>query len=443
MARPASLTLIPAEAARRIMIEETAPVGLETVALREAGGRVLGEPLVAGEDLPLAARSVMDGYAVRAEDAAAITDGGRAVLRVIGVVPMGGVFTGQVGPGQAVGISTGGFMPAGADAVVMIEHTAALPEDGDGGDSGDHGHSGDRGDGSRGGSAPGEAAGARVAIAKPVAPGANVIQRGEDLAAGAAVLACGRRLRPQDLAALATFGVTAVRVFRRPRIAILSTGNELCDPAAAPAPGQIRDVNQIVLGMQVESAGGRPTYGGLVRDDADALRAAIARLLPAHDGLILSGGSSVGVKDISGLVLRELEAPGVLFHGIDIRPGKPTIFARAKAKPVLGMPGFPTSSMVVFDAFVRPLLWRLGGERGRHPWPAGQRARLTRAYLSAPGREDYLRVRLIARDGEPWAEPLAGGSSAISNLILADGLVRVEAPRERLAEGDWVDVNRY
>ncbi len=192
----------------------------------------------------------------------------------------------------------------------------------------------------------------------------------------------------------------------------------------------MRDVNEWVLGAQVELAGAVATYGGVVRDDEAALAATIARLLPDHDAVILAGGSSVGVKDVSGTVMERLDAPGVLFHGIDIRPGKPTIFARVGAKPVIGMPGFPTSSMVVFDAFVRPLVWRLGGETGRDPWPCAVRARLHRAVPSLAGREDYVRVRLFERDGETWAEPLPGGSSAISNLVYADGMVRVDAARD-------------
>jgi molybdopterin molybdotransferase len=424
MATHQPLTLIPADEARRIMLE-TPPVGTEVVPLRAAGGRVLAEPLAAPEDLPPAARAVMDGYAVRAADVAAASPTSPARLRLGGAVAMGGIFAGQVAPGEAVGISTGGFLPGGADAVVMVEHTDAAQ--------------------------PGTAD--AVAIRGAVAPGANVIQRGEDLAAGAPVLARGRRLRPQDLAALATFGVTAVKVHRRPRIAVLSTGNEICEASAAPAPGQVRDANQIVIGIDVAEAGGECTYGGIVPDDPEALRAAIERLLPDHDGVILSGGSSVGAKDISGVVLRGLAPPGVLFHGIHIRPGKPTIFARVGDKPVLGMPGFPTSSMVVFDGFVRPLLWRMGGEavgpggdgnhRGRDPWPCARRARLARAYMSPAGREDYLRVRLSLRDGETWADVLPGGSSAISNVIFADGLVRVEAARERVAEGEWVDVRVF
>jgi molybdopterin molybdotransferase len=405
------LKLIPAAEARRIMLE-TPPVGTEVVRLHEASGRVLAAPFAATEDLPVHARSVMDGYAVRAADVSAATDRAPAVLHVAGVVPMGATFTGTLGAGEAVGISTGGFLPDGADAVVMIEHTRAAGD-------------------------------AAVAITRAVAGGANVIQRGEDVTTGAALIPAGRRLRPQDIAALATFGAASLTVFRPPRIAVLSTGNEICAVDATPAPGQVRDVNEWVLGAQVELAGAVATYGGVVRDDEAALASTIAGLLPDHDAVILAGGSSVGVKDVSGTVMERLDPPGVLFHGIDIRPGKPTIFARVGAKPVIGMPGFPTSSMVVFDAFVRPLVWRLGGELGRDPWPCTARARLHRTVPSLAGREDYVRVRLFERDGETWAEPLPGGSSAISNLVFADGMVRIDAARAEVPAGEWVGVSTF
>jgi molybdopterin molybdotransferase len=409
MAPPTPLNLIPADQARRILFE-TPVVGTEVVPLREAGGRVLAAPFAASEDLPQHARSVMDGYAVRADDVATASDGAPAILRVVGVVPMGGTFGGTVGGGEAVGISTGGFLPDGADAVVMIEHTRAA---GTGGASGS------------------------VAVVKPVPAGGNLIQRAEDVTAGTALLPAGRRLRPQDIAALATFGAATVAVYRRPRIAVFSTGNELCEVTATPAPGQVRDVNEWVLATEVELAGGVATCGGIIRDDEAVMAETIARFLPDHDGLILSGGSSVGVKDVSGVVFERLGAPGVLFHGIDIRPGKPTIFARVGDKPVVGMPGFPTSSMVVFDAFVRPMLWRMGGETQRETWPAHRRARLARAVASVVGREDYVRVRLFARDGE------TGGSSAISNLVYADGMVRIDAEIDRLADGAPVDVAMF
>jgi len=412
------LKLIAADEARRILFE-TPAVGTERVKLRDAGGRVLAEPLRAPEDLPAERRAVMDGYAVRSADVREASELATVSLALVGVVPMGDVFRGAVAAGEAVAISTGGFLPEGADAVVMIEHTSSTAES--------------------------EGPGRSVEIGRAVASGANVIQVGEDLTAGADVLPAGRRLRPQDLAALAAFGVAEVEVHRRPRVAVLSTGNELVAPDARPRPGQVRDANQYVLGAQVEAAGCLATYGGIVRDDAGALREAVARALAEHDAVILSGGSSVGTKDVTAEAMLGLAPPGVLFHGIDIRPGKPTLFARAGDKPVLGMPGFPTSSLVVFDAFVRPTLWRLGGERARPTWTARRRARLARALPSVAGREDYVRVRVVARDGQAdvWAEPLPGGSAAISNVILADGLVCVEASRAGLAAGDDVDVLLY
>jgi molybdopterin molybdotransferase len=401
------LNLIPADEARRILLE-TPPVGSERVALADAGGRVLAEAVAAPDDLPAERRSVMDGYAVRAAD----VQSGEAVLRVVGTVPMGDVFAGSVGAGEAVAISTGGFVPAGADAVVMVEHTA--PE-----------------------------AGGGVRIGRASAAGANIIQPGEDVRRGEALLAAGRRLRPQDLAMLAIFGVARVPVFRRPRVAVLSTGNELCEPSETPRPGQVRDANQVALGAQIAAAGCEVVHAGIARDDLGALRAAVARLVEAHDGVILSGGSSVGTKDLSGQAFADLPPPGVLFHGIDIRPGKPTLFARAGGKPVVGMPGFPTSALIVFDAFIRPMLLGLGGEAARDPWPARRRARLGREHVSVAGREDYVRVRLVERDGALHADPLPGGSASLSNVLYADGLVRVEAAREKVAAGEEVDVLLY
>jgi len=407
-----SLTLIPADEARRIL-GDTPPVGKERVALGAALGRVLAEAFAAPADLPGERRAVMDGYAVRGADVRAASALSPVVLAVTGTVPMGDVFPGGVGAGEAVAIATGGFVPEGADAVVMVEHTASL------------------------------AGGARVEISRAVSRGANVVERGEDLARGAAVLPAGRRLRPQDLAMLATFGVTSVDVRRRPRVAVLSTGNELCDPAETPRPGQVRDANQTALSAQVTAAGCDVTHAGIVRDDAQALRRAIARLLDDHDAVILSGGSSIGTKDVSADALADLDPPGILFHGIDIRPGKPTLFARAGGKPVVGMPGFPTSSLIVFDAFIRPMLWCLGGENARDPWSSRRPARIAREHRSVVGREDYLRVRLVERDGGAWAEPLPGGSSTLSNVVFADGLVRVDAAAAGLAVGDPVEVLLY
>jgi molybdopterin molybdotransferase len=406
------LTLIPADQARRILAD-TPPVGKERVAIGAALGRVLAEPFAAPADLPGERRAVMDGYAVRGADVRGASELWPVVLSVAGSVPMGDVFPLGVKAGEAVAIATGGWLPQGADTVVMVEHVALLE------------------------------GGGRVELSRAVVPGANVVERGEDLSRGAAVLPAGRRLRPQDLAMLATFGVSTVAVHRRPRVAVLSTGNELCDPGQTPRPGQVRDANQTALGAQATAAGCDVTHAGIVPDDTQALRRAIARLLADHDAVILSGGSSIGTKDLSADALADLDPPGILFHGIDIRPGKPTLFARAGGKPVVGMPGFPTSSLIVFDVFIRPMLWRLGGEAARDQWSARRAARISREHRSVVGREDYLRVRLVERDGGVWADPLPGGSATLSNVVFADGLVRVDSAVAGLAVGDAVEVLLY
>lgn len=415
------LRLIPADDARRILLDGAVTVGTEEVPLREAVGRILAAPLRAPHDLPRYRLSAMDGYAARAGDLAAATEASPARLRVVGAVPAGGTFDGEVRDGEAVGIATGGVLPAGADAIVMVELTASADA-----------------------AAAADAyvpVGGDVLVKRAVPAGGNVVEAGEDIQSGVTLLSVGRRVRSGDLAALAAFGVVSVPVFRRPRIAVLATGSELCPADATPRPGQVRESNSSVLGAEVESTGCIAVHGGVVADDAGLLRATITRLLADADGLILSGGSSVGPRDLTGIVLAGL-APGVLFHGIDIRPGKPTVFARAGHKPVVGMPGYPTSSMIVFEAFVRPLLGRMAGDAETDPWPQALPARLATPYSKPSGREDYLRVRLQTREGATWAEPLPGGSAAISNVIFADGLARMPAGVDTFEAGATIAVRR-
>ena len=414
--------LTPAEEARRVLLQIPPVQGTERVPLRQAAGRVLAEALLAPHDMPPERRSAMDGYAGRAADfAAAAPDG----LPVLAAVAAGAPFSQALGPGQVVSIATGGVVPDGADAVVMVEATAPA------------------GGVAAGGDRRYVAPGGRVRIIKPVAVGANLVQPGEDVKAGALVLAAGRRVGARDLSALAAFGVVEVPVVRRPRVATLATGSEVCAVTEVPQLGQVRDSNQYVLAAEIEAAGGIAVLGGIVGDDYAALHQAVSRLCAEHDAVILSGGSSVGPKDLTGRVLASLGAPGIIFHGIDIRPGKPTVLARVGDKPVIGMPGYPTSSMVVFEAFVRPMLARLCGESVADAWPVPARARLATAYSKPPGREDHLRVRLARRDGDVWADIVPGGSAAISNVLEADALACVPAGIERVEAGDLVDVRRF
>jgi molybdopterin molybdotransferase len=395
----------------RTILSGFLPVELERVPLETACGRVLAEDLRVPEDLPAWPRATMDGYAVRAADTFGASETVPAFFTVRGAVPMGGVFPGTLGVGDAVAIATGGVLPGGADAVVMVEYT-------------------------QGGQ------GAELEVRRSVAPGANFIARGDDLGQGELLLSSGRRIRPCDIGGLAAFGLVSIPVYRRPRVGILSTGNEVVPPAEAPAPGQIRDVNQYTMAAMAQRLGADVVLGGIVRDDPDELRPAIKSLVNACDAVLVSGGSSIGTRDLTALVLAEVGAE-IVFHGISVRPGKPTILARQGRKPILGMPGVPVSALVIFDVFVAPLLRRLAGEVVSDPWPLRRQARMSRKIPSIPGREDYVRVRLCDKDGATWAEPLLGGSAALATVLRADGLVVVPPESEGIDEGASVEVWLY
>jgi molybdopterin molybdotransferase len=392
----------------RALLAAVAPVGTEPIALDGADGRVLAVDVRAPEDLPPWPRATMDGYAVRARDSFGASEAVPAFLTLKGTVPMGGVLGVPVAPGETAAIATGGVLPEGTDAVVMVEYAQLAGDD--------------------------------VELRRGAAAGENVMKPGDDLRRGELVLPAGRRLRPQDVGALAALGLTTVEVHRRPRVAIMATGNEVVPPDATPQPGQVRDVNSLALAAAARRAGAEVELAGIVRDDAAALTARVTELVARNDAVMLSGGSSIGARDLTGVALEAAGAETV-FHGISVRPGKPTLFTRIDGKPVLGMPGVPVSALVIFEVFVRPMLWRLAGEPpGRDPWPVRRAARLRRRAPSVAGREDYLRVRLLEGDGGPWAEPVLGGSAALGTLVRADGLVIVPAASEGVAEGDEVEV---
>jgi molybdopterin molybdotransferase len=380
----------------------------ETVALDEALERVLAEPLTADLDIPGFTRSTMDGFAVAATATFGASEGNPAYLNVTGRVAMGEETDLKLGSGEAVQIATGGMLPAGADAVVMVEHTDRLDE-------------------------------TTIEVYKSVAPGQNVVAQGEDVAAGSEVLTKGRRLRPQELGLLAALGRDRVAVHRRPGVGILSTGDEVVDIHTEPRLGQIRDMNAYALAGQAQRCGALTTTYGIVGDDAAELMRHCAAALAENDVVLLSGGSSVGARDFTIEILEALPDTEVLVHGISISPGKPTILARSGAKAVWGLPGHVTSAMVVFTAVVKPFLLHLGGRLGEGATTRCL-ARLTRNLASAQGREDYLRVRLSEKGGELWAEPLLGKSGLIRTMVQADGLVAVPKDTEGLETGAVVEV---
>ncbi|MDI6870160.1 MAG: molybdopterin molybdotransferase MoeA [Bacillota bacterium] len=399
--------LLPREKALALLEPYLRPVdGAEEVPLEAALGRVLAAEVAAPEPLPAFARSTVDGYAVRARDTFGASEGQPALLTLAGQVNMGEVVERSLGAGEAVQVFTGGALPPGADAVVMFEHT------GEGG--------------------------SLLEVFHPVAPGENAVRPGEDFAAGNALLPGGRRLRPADLGALAALGLTRVTVRRRPRVGILSTGDEVVPATERPRPGQVRDVNSHVLAGFVREAGGEPELGGIVPDDREALAGRVAALLPRVDLLLLSGGSSTGARDHTLAVINSLGPPGVVVHGLALKPGKPTVIGVAGRKLIFGLPGHPAAAAVAFRAVVRPALLALGGA----PSQAGLQvsARLAVNLPSASGREEFVRVRLVSRPDGWWAEPVEGPSGFLSTFVRSDGFVVIPLEATGLEAGAEVAV---
>jgi molybdopterin molybdotransferase len=403
---PRFLDTVTPDEARAVLAGFPRVAGSDLVPLADALGRVLAEELVVPESLPAFDRSLMDGYAVRARDTFGASESAPAYLALSGRIAMGSAGSKACAEGTAQEISTGGALPSGADAVVMVEYCREV------------------GDG-------------QVEIARPVAASENVIRAGDDLSLGAPLLGSGLRLRPQEIMALAALGVTSVRVCPRPKVGILSSGDELVEPGRAPLPGQVRDCNALALLSQVTEAGGAGRLYGVCSDDPAALAKIAARMRDECDAAFVSGGSSQGVRDSTAEILAGFGPPGILAHGIAIAPGKPTILAASGGKPLIGLPGHPVSALVIARVFLNPLVRSLGGETGLlEPFPRRTRARLSRPVASKPGREDYVRVRLAG----DLAEPLLKGSGALSTVLLADGLVRIPLDCEGLLAGEEVDV---
>ncbi|NPB09450.1 MAG: molybdopterin molybdotransferase MoeA [Thermodesulfobacteria bacterium] len=376
--------------------------------LLRARGRFLAEDLISPEDLPSFSRATMDGYAVRAKDTFGARENEPVILNLAGEILMGQTPERPLQPGEAVRIATGGMLPEGADAVVMVEYTEEI--------------------------------GPLVEIRRPVAPGENVIQKGEDIRAGEIVFPRGTRLTTGRLGVLSGLGLVRVKVHRRPRVGIISTGDELVPPEESPPPGKIRDINSYTLAAGVEEAGGEVTLYGLIPDEEETLFRAVERAFQENDVVLISGGSSVGTRDFTLKAISSLPHAEILAHGVAVRPGKPTILARAEGKAIFGLPGQVASALLVFYLFVRPLLLHLQGARREELALPRLRARVTRNLPSAQGREDYYRVRLREKEGTLWAEPIFRRSGLISSMAEADGLLKIPERSEGLYEGEEADV---
>ncbi len=402
--------LTPGDALRRLLDHLPIVLTMEEVPVQEALGRVLAVDISSPTQLPAFPRSNMDGYAVRAQDTFGATDGLPAYLKVVGDVPMGQVPTVEAGPGEVATVATGGMIPEGADAVVMVEHTQIVDP-------------------------------TTIEVFRAVAPGENVVQVGEDVKQGELLLPKGHCLRPQDVGGLLGVGILTVSVVRRPRVVIIATGDEVVAPEAEPDSGQIRDINTYIIATLVIQAGGIPQPAGIIKDDHDALKQAAERGIAQGDVLIFSAGSSVSARDMTAEIIGTLGKPGVLVHGVALKPGKPTILAVCGEKPVFGLPGNPVSTFVTFDLLVRPTLYHLSGTVPQERLVV--QARLAQNVASTFGREDYIPVRLLERERELVAEPVFGKSSLIYTLVKAHGLITIPLDVGGLSAGQVVEVRRF
>ena len=405
----------------------------ETINTVSALGRITATDLRAPHALPEFPRSTVDGFAVKAADTYGASDSLPAYLNLIGECPMGAAPDLEIAPTQTAIIHTGGMLPKGADAVVMLEYTQTVDNE--------------------------------IEILRAVADGENVIRIGEDVARDALIKPKGSAIRPAEVGGLMALGFTQVEVAQRPRIGIISSGDEVVHPEKRPQPGQVRDINSYTLATLVEKYGGEPIVYGIVADNMDAMKKAISRALSECEMTLITAGSSASARDMTAAAIDKLGEPGVLVHGVNTRPGKPTILGVCDGKAVIGLPGNPVSALVNGYVFVAPLVRRLLGQSAEELRPSVL-AKLTVNIPSQAGREDWIPIRLtnptpqppprqagmgskfpsprigrgVRGEGLYLANPIFGKSNLIFTLVSADGLLKISADATGLSAGEMVEV---
>jgi molybdopterin molybdotransferase len=379
----------------------------EILPIAMANGRILFVDYHSLENIPSFQRSSVDGFAVRASDTFGASESMPGFLTLMGRVEMGQAVMTSMNPGQTMYVPTGGMLPANTDAMLMIEHAEENDD--------------------------------LICAYKQVAPLENVIQIGEDYSKGTLLFKKGTQLRAQEIGALAANGITEVSVYRKPVIAYFSTGDEIVPSDSVNLPiGKIRDMNAITIETTAREMGCDFIYGGIVKDEGDALKKSAVAFLDKADCLILSGGSSVGTKDYSVEVLDSLGSPGVYVHGISIKPGKPTILGSANGKPVIGLPGHPASALVIFQTIGLKIMNRLRG--ATESSVTSVFAKSSKKIASAVGRTDYIRVKLTKKDGYYSAEPVHGKSGLISTLVNCNGLLYIPENKEGIEKDEVAEV---
>ncbi len=386
----------------------------EDISITDTEGRILAKDIVSPVNLPDFDRSSMDGYAVRAQDTFGATESLPAYLQVIGEVLMGEKPDVEISKGTAAKISTGGMLPKGSDAVVILEHTQAIDKN-------------------------------SIEALYSVAPKENVVQVGEDIKKGEALVKKGHKIRTQDIGAFAGIGIDKITVYSKPKVAVITTGNEIIDIKEDSKIGCVRDINSYYLSSLIHSDGGIPIIKGIIKDDYSQLRKTIEESLSEEDVVVLSGGSSVGARDLTAKVINDIGRPGVLVHGVSIKPGKPTIIGVVNKKPVFGLPGHPVAVGVSYGLFVKRIIKKLSGTTLKDSGFTDRKvkARILKNVASASGREDYIRVELKNENGEMTALPVLGKSGLISTLVKATGYIVIPENRLGIEAGEMVEVYLY
>lgn len=380
----------------------------EKILALDALGRVLVAPIRAEHPLPSFRRSTVDGFAVIAADTYGASESLPAYLPLVGEVPMGGAPDFVLDNGLCAVIHTGGMLPEGADAVIMIEHTQQARQD-------------------------------EVELLRSVAVGENVLQVGEDVEDGEEVIPAGTLIRPAEIGGMMALGVREIEVAARPKVAIISSGDEVVPPESEIGPGKVRDINSYTLQALVQQAGGSPILYGIAPDQRDEMERIVRQAHAECDLVVVTAGSSASARDLTALVIDDLGEPGVLVHGVNVRPGKPTILGVCDGKPVIGLPGNPVSALVIAGLFVVPVIKATLGIAAGEIQP-GVEARLKVNLSSQAGREDWVAVRLVEEDGQMVADPVFGKSNLIFTLARANGLVKIPADANGLGAGQQVPV---
>jgi molybdopterin molybdotransferase len=403
------LTLVPPSLARELLLSQVQYKGdVDLIGISDSIGRICAEDILAPHPLPQFPRSTVDGYAVRAKDTFGASESSPAYTTVIDEVTMGSQPQHQVGSGEASSIHTGGMIPVGSDAVVMVENTQIARDK-------------------------------EIEIYRSVSTGENVISVGEDVVQGQLVLPKGKLIRPSEVGGLAALGIFSLRVARKMKVGIISTGDEVVPIEADVQLGQVRDVNSHTLAGLVNTSGAVSILYGIIQDNFDDLIAVARKALDECDLLLITAGSSASSRDMTAKVINDLGKPGVLVHGINTRPGKPTILGLCGGKAVIGLPGNPVSALINGMLFVVPLLDKLTGKLSSAPNPS-IKATLTVNLASQAGREDWQPIKLIPGEQGWMADPVFGKSNLIFSLSFSDGLVCIRPDETGLSAGELVDV---